>query len=80
MTKQGVFMRLWVYLKNYKSALFLAIFLKVLASVMSVAEPFILGLAITELTANLFDMAKGIEGARINTSYILMILVHFLYN
>ena len=75
MTKQGVFMRLWVYLKNYKSALFLAIFLKVLASVMSVAEPFILGLAITELTANLFDMAKGIEGARINTSYILMILV-----
>ena len=75
MTKQGVFMRLWVYLKNYKSALFLAIFLKVLASVMSVAEPFILGLASTELTANLFDMAKGIEGARINTSYILMILV-----
>ena len=75
MTKQGVFMRLWIYLKNYKSALFLAIFLKVLASVMSVAEPFILGLAITELTANLFDMAKGIEGARINTSYILMILV-----
>ena len=58
MTKQGVFMRLWVYLKNYKSALFLAIFLKGLASVMSVAEPFILGLASTELTANLFDMSQ----------------------
>ena len=53
MSKRNVFLRLWDYLQQYKGALFLAIFLKVFSSVMSVLEPFILGLAITELTANL---------------------------
>ena len=34
---------------------------------MSVVEPFVLGLAITELTKNLMDMAKGLAGAGLNT-------------
>lgn len=72
---KNVFMRLWHYLKNYKGSLFLAIFLKVLASVMNVLEPFILGLAITELTSNLLDIARGVDGAKINVPYIIMILV-----
>lgn len=63
MSKRNVFLRLWDYLQQYKGALFLAIFLKVFSSVMSVLEPFILGLAITELTANLLDMAHGVAGA-----------------
>lgn len=42
---------------------------------MNVLEPFILGLAITELTANLVDIAKGVEGAHLNVSYIVIILV-----
>lgn len=42
---------------------------------MNVLEPFILGLAITELTANLVDIAKGVEGAHLNVSYIVTILV-----
>lgn len=63
-------------MKKYKtSPLFLAIFLKVLASFMNVLEPFILGLAITELTANLVDIAKGVGGAHLNVSYIVIILV-----
>ena len=60
MKQRNAFLRLWDYLRHYKGALFFAIFLKVLSSVMSVLEPFVLGLAITELTANLIDMAKGI--------------------
>ncbi|MDY5636425.1 MAG: ABC transporter ATP-binding protein [Streptococcus orisratti] len=75
MKENNVFLRLWKYLKKYKTSLFLAIFLKVLASFMNVLEPFILGLAITELTANLVDIAKGVEGAHLNVSYIVMILV-----
>ncbi|WP_422803716.1 ABC transporter ATP-binding protein [Streptococcus sp. FT1-106] len=75
MKENNVFLRLWKYLKKYKTSLFLAIFLKVLASLMNVLEPFILGLAITELTANLVDIAKGVEGAHLNVSYIVMILV-----
>lgn len=79
MSKRNVFLRLWDYLQQYKGALFLAIFLKVFSSVMSVLEPFILGLAITELTANLLDMAHGVVGAHINISYIAMILaLYFL--
>lgn len=75
MKQRNAFLRLWDYLRHYKGALFFAIFLKVLSSVMSVLEPFVLGLAITELTANLIDMAKGIPGAHINTTYIGVILV-----
>ena len=79
MSKRTYFLRLWDYLQQYKGALFLAIFLKVFSSVMSVLEPFILGLAITELTANLLDMAHGVAGAHINISYIAMILaLYFL--
>lgn len=75
MKQRNAFLRLWDYLRHYKGALFFAIFLKVLSSVMSVLEPFVLGLAITELTANLIDIAKGIPGAHINTTYIGVILV-----
>ncbi|GGE30261.1 ABC transporter ATP-binding protein [Streptococcus himalayensis] len=73
--KQSSFARLWSYLKKYKLALFVAIFLKILSVVMSVLEPFVLGLAITELTKNLLDMAKGVAGAGINATYIFWILV-----
>lgn len=79
MKDKNVFLRLWYYLKNYKSSLFLAIFLKILSSVMNVLEPFILGLVMTELTANLVGMAKGVKGAHINTAYIFgILLLYFL--
>ena len=42
---------------------------------MSVVEPFVLGLAITELTNNLLDMAKGVAGAQINVSYVGWVMV-----
>ncbi len=75
MSKRNVFLRLWDYLRQYKGALFLAVFLKIFSSVMSVLEPFVLGLAITELTSNLLDMAHGVTGAHINISYIAIILM-----
>lgn len=75
MKQKNVFLRLWTYLKNYQGALYLAIFLKVLSAVMSVLEPFVLGLAITRLTANLLDMAKGVSGAHIDVHYIAIVLV-----
>ena len=78
MKKQSSLARLWSYLKAYRLSIFLAIFLKILSAVMSVIEPFVLGLAITELTSNLLDMAKGVAGAGLNTSYIAIILVIYL--
>ena len=77
MKKKTVFLRLWYYLKTYKGSLFLAIFLKILSSVMNVLEPFILGLVMTELTANLIDMAPRGQGAPLYINYFSQIL--FLY-
>lgn len=74
MKSRHVFMRLWFYLKPYKMSILLAFFLKVLSVVMSVLEPFVLGLAITEIGNNLMAIAKGVEGASINYSYIAAIL------
>ncbi|MGG8342674.1 ABC transporter ATP-binding protein [Streptococcus uberis] len=74
MKSRHVFMRLWFYLKPYKMSILLAFFLKVLSVVMSVLEPFVLGLAITEIGNNLIAIAKGIEGASMNYSYIAAIL------
>ena len=75
MEKKHSFARLWSYLKVYKVSVILAVFLKILSVVMSVLEPFVLGLAITELASNLLDMAKGVEGAHINASYVGWVMV-----
>ena len=75
MKSTSSFARLWSYLKVYKFAVAFAIFLKIFSVVMSVVEPFVLGLAITELTNNLLDMAKGVAGAQINVSYVGWVMV-----
>ena len=75
MKNTSTFARLWSYLKVYKFAVAFAIFLKILSVIMSVVEPFVLGLAITELTNNLLDMAKGVAGAQINVSYVGWVMV-----
>ena len=75
MKNTSTFARLWSYLKVYKFAVAFAIFLKILSVVMSVVEAFVLGLAITELTINLLDMAKGVAGAQINVSYVGWVMV-----
>ncbi len=79
MKTQSSLARLWSYLKAYRFSVFFAVFLKVLSVVMSVLEPFVLGLAITELTKNLLDMAKGLSGAHINTAFIGTVLIIYLF-
>lgn len=79
MKTQSSLARLWSYLKAYRFSVFFAVFLKVLSVVMSVLEPFVLGLAITELTKNLLDMANGSAGAGINTGYIGTVLIIYLF-
>ena len=79
MKTQSSLARLWSYLKAYRFSVFFAVFLKILSVVMSVLEPFVLGLAITELTKNLLDMANGLAGAGINTGYIGTVLIIYLF-
>ena len=77
--KRSSFVRLWGYLKAYRFAVIFATLLKILSVVMSVIEPYILGLAITELTANLIDMARGVAGAQINAGYVGWVMVVYLF-
>ena len=72
--EQNSFSRLWTYLKAYQFEVCLSIFLKIISVVMSVVEPFVLGLAITELTQNLLEMANGVPGASLNATYIAIIM------
>ena len=65
------FGRLWSYLQAYRFPLYLAIFLKIVSVIMSVLEPVVIGLAITELTKNTLAIIKGVEGAHINVSYVV---------
>ena len=77
--KRSSFVRLWDYLRAYRFAVIFATLLKILSVVMSVIEPYILGLAITELTANLTDMARGVAGAEINAGYVGWVMIVYLF-
>ena len=52
------FGRLWSYLQAYRFPLYLAIFLKIVSVIMSVLEPVVIGLAITESTKNTLDITR----------------------
>ena len=77
--KRSSFVRLWDYLRSYRFAVIFATLLKILSVVMSVIEPYILGLAITELTANLTDMAREVAGAQINAGYVGWVMIVYLF-
>ena len=77
-THSSGFGRLWSYLQVYRFPLYLAIFLKIISVIMSVIEPVVIGLAITELTKNTLDIIKGVAGAHINVSYVGLVLVFYL--
>lgn len=75
MKTNNVITKIWRYLRHYKGSLFLSFFMVFLSVAMTVIEPFMLGLAITELSSNLIEMARGVEGAGINYDYIFWVLV-----
>lgn len=67
---RGNLSRLWDYIKTYKFRFFLSLFLGLLTIVNMTLNPIFLGLAITELTQNIMDMARGVPGAGVNFAYI----------
>lgn len=75
MKTNNVITKIWRYLRHYKGSLFLSFFMVFLSVAMTVIEPFMLGLAITELSSNLIEMARGVEGAGVNYDYIFWVLV-----
>ncbi|MGT2928745.1 ABC transporter ATP-binding protein [Streptococcus dentasini] len=67
--RKNVFVRLWSYLKHYRGTLYLAVFLKIVAALASVLEPFVLGLMVTELTGSL------VSGSPINVGRLVVLLI-----
>lgn len=67
--------RIWPYIKHYKGQFSMGCVMILLVALTSALEPFILGLAITELGANIIDMAQGVPGAEINFSFIFKIML-----
>ncbi len=79
MKNMTAFVRLWTYLKRYKGQFIGAIFATIVMTVASVLEPFIIGLAFTELAANVVAIARQEPGAAINYHYILIIAVVYFF-
>ncbi len=67
--------RLGKYLKPYKSNFIFSLVLVVIAVVGNSLIPFIVGLGITEMTSNVADMLRGLEGAGINFPYVAEIII-----
>lgn len=77
--KPNQLLRLWTYLRPYRFAFFGSLFSATLQSILNVLEPFILGLAITELSNNAADILRGVPGAAINYSFLgRILLVYFI--
>ena len=73
------FLRIWPFLKPYKGRLFGSLILVTLQVIANVLEPFIFGLMITEITANVVDMIRGVDGAGLNYSYLYtMLIIYFI--
>ena len=73
------FLRIWPFLRQYKLRLFGSLFLVVLQVISNVLEPFIFGLIITEISANLIEMFNGNPGAGLNYRYIYtMLVIYFI--
>ncbi|MCA9765345.1 MAG: ABC transporter ATP-binding protein [Carnobacterium sp.] len=70
--------RLWNFIKPYKRGFTSAIVLTMICMLMNALQPFIIGLALTEVGNNVADILKGVAGAKINFSYVRQILVVML--
>lgn len=78
MTMTDISKRLWSYMKPYKIQFIMSVLSTVVMTASSAIEPFVLGLAITELGHNLTDIIQKVPGAQINFQYIAWVcLLYF---
>ena len=75
MTIKESLARLWPYMRPKRLQFFGALLMSLLQTISQTLEPFVIGLAITEVTKNVVAMAQGVPGAGINYDYILKIMV-----
>lgn len=62
-------------MSSNKHLFILPIVFTAMGSILGSLNPYIIGLAITELSLNIKDIAAGVPGAAVNKQYILMIVI-----
>ncbi|MBW7461975.1 ABC transporter ATP-binding protein, partial [Paenibacillus sepulcri] len=72
---KGTLRRLAGYLKPHRFALLIVLLTAVLSTVFSILGPKIMGKATTELFTGMVGKLKGVEGAKIDFTYIWHILL-----
>ncbi|MBN1051057.1 ABC transporter ATP-binding protein [Clostridium botulinum] len=63
------------FVKQYKKGFIGAILLIIIAAVFTAISPVVEGLIITQLTSDSINIVKGIDGAAVNFSYIIKVLI-----
>ncbi|WP_035053457.1 ABC transporter ATP-binding protein [Carnobacterium pleistocenium] len=66
--------RIWQYIKPYKISFLSAIALTVVCMIVNALQPYIIGLAVTELGKNVADMLNNVPNAGVNFSYLRTIV------
>lgn len=66
--------RVWPYVKKYRGQFIAGVLMIILVAITAALEPFILGLAITEIGLNVVDMVNEVPGAGINFSYVYQVM------
>lgn len=66
------------FFEPYRRQFFTAIFFRILADLMSVAEPFIFGLIITQIASDAGNIIQGVAGAGIDYQQILKYLILYV--
>lgn len=79
MQQSNSIQRVKPYLRPYWRQFVGAIILTTVAAIVNALEPFVLGLAITEIANNVASMMNGVPGAQLNYEYIGTILVIYFF-
>ena len=75
---KGSLRRIWQYIKPYKIGFLSAISLTIVCMIVNALQPYIIGLAMTELGKNVSDMLNNVPNAGVNFPYIRNIIIIIL--
>ena len=75
---KGSLRRIWQYIKPYKLGFLSAIALTVVCMIVNALQPYVIGLAMTELGKNVSDMLNNVPNAGVNFPYIRNIVIIIL--
>lgn len=79
MNNVSVLKRTWSYLKTYQVSIYISLFFTVLAAIMNVLEPYVLGIIMTEIANSTAQIFQGTPGATLPYQSIGMwLIIYFL--